>query len=65
MKHITYIDRYFVAGKETKEIRRSKVYGEFQAGYPSGWVTLIKVWNTRVNKMVYIRKDCELVEVID
>ena len=65
MNHITYIDRYFVEAKEVKEVRKSKVYGTFSQRYPSGVKTMIKVWNTRLNKMVVIRKDTELVEVID
>ena len=71
MKHITYIDRYFTSNAandniiEVKEIHKSKVYGERQVRHPSGWKTYIKVWNTRLNKMVEIRKDTELVEVID
>jgi hypothetical protein len=69
MNHITYIDRYFTAEDnkvvEVKEIRKSKVYGTYSCRYPSGMKTMIKVWNTRLNKMVSIRKDTELVEVID
>ena len=72
MKHITYIDRYYTGAVdadnhliETKEIRKSKVYGERSARHPSGWKTYIKVWNTRLNKMIEIRKDTELVEIID
>ena len=71
MKHISYIDRYFDGSltngrlTEIKEIRKSKVYGERLAHSPSGWKTFIKVWNTRLNKMVEIRKDTDLVEVIN
>ena len=72
MKHITYIDRYFTGAVdannhliETKEVRKSKVYGTYSVRYPSGMKTMIKVWNTRLNKMVSIRQDTELVEVID
>lgn len=71
MKHITYIDRYFTSNAtndgiiEVQEVHKSKVYGERQVRFPSGWKTYIKVWNTRLNKMVEIRKDTELVEVID
>lgn len=66
MNHITYIDRYFGENlTEIKEICKSKVYGTYSCRYPSGMKTMIKVWNTRLNKMVSIRKDTELVEVID
>ena len=66
MKHITYIDSYFGENlQRINEVRKSKVYGEYQVRYPSGVKTMIKVWNTRLNKMVSIRKDTELVAVID
>ncbi len=72
MKHITYTDSYYTGAADanghliqTTEIRKSKVYGEYQVRYPSGIKTMIKVWNTRLNKMVSIREDTELVSVID
>ena len=65
MNHITYIDRYFIEGKPAEAIRSSKVYGTYTTRYPSGIKTMVKVWNTRLNKMVSIRKDCDLVAVID
>lgn len=72
MKHITYKDSYYTGTVDANnhlvqvtEIRKSKVYGTYSTRYASGWKTMIKVWNTRLNKMVSIRKDTELVEVID
>lgn len=72
MKHITYTDTFFTGAvdannnlEQVTEIRTSKVYGERQVRYPSGKKTLVKVWNTRLNKMVEIRKDTEMVSVID
>lgn len=72
MNHITYTDTYYTGAVDanghlvqTTEIRKSKVYGTFSKHYPSGVKTMIKVWNTRLNKMVVIRKDTELVSVID
>jgi hypothetical protein len=72
MKHITYKDTYFTGEVDANnhlvqatEIHKSKVYGTYTVRYPSGIKTMIKVWNTRLNKMVSIHKDTELVEVID
>ena len=66
MKHVIYIDEYF--GENLTRIcreQKSKVYGETSTRYPSGWKTLVKVWNTRLNKMVWVRKDNDIVAVID
>lgn len=66
MKHITYIDNYYNEKMEfISEVRKSKVYGTYTKSFPSGQTTIIKVWNTRINQMVSIRKDTQLVKVID
>lgn len=71
MKHITYTDKFFKSvdanslPQQVSEIRRSKVYGTFLQWFPSGQKTMIRVWNTRLNKMVVIREDIDLAEVID
>ena len=72
MKHITYKDTYYNGQVDENnhlvqvtEIRKSKVYKEFTCHYPSGVKSMAKVWNTRLNRMVDIRLDIQLVEVID
>ena len=66
MNHVTYIDRYFGENlQRIEEVKKSKVYKTYTAQYPSGKVQMIKVWNTRLNKMVDIRADHDLVAVID
>ena len=66
MNHITYIDRYF--GENLQRVEntcRSKVYKIYSAHTPSGLKQYARVWNTRLNKMVDIRLDTDLVAVID
>ena len=66
MKHVKYIDRHFDENLKTVEtICTSKVYEVRPVRYPSGMVTKVKVWNTRLNKMVYVREDNDIIEVID
>ena len=72
MKHIIYKETYYTGAVdannhliETTRVQRSKVYKEFSCHYPSGVKKMAKVWSTRLNKMVDIRLDIQLVEVID
>lgn len=66
MKHVKYIDRYFDENLNSiKNECVSKVYDVRPVRYPSGMVTKVKVWNNRLNSMVYIRADREIIEVID
>ena len=66
MNHITYIDRYFGENLQVvKQTCRSKVYKTYYAHNPSGVKQYARVWNTRLNKMIDIRLDTDLVEVID
>ena len=72
MKHIIYKETYYTGEVDannhlvqaTRE-QRSKVYKEFTCHYPSGVKQMAKVWNTRLNRMMDIRLDIQLVEVID
>jgi hypothetical protein len=48
-----------------ENICRSKVYKTYSAHTPSGLKRYARVWNTRLNKMVDIRLDTDLVAVID
>lgn len=66
MNHIAYTDRYF--GKNLQRVEvicRSKVYKTYSAHTPSGLKQYARVWNTRLNKMIDIRLDTDLVAVID
>ena len=65
MNHVIYVDRLFVDGKEVMREQKSKVYGVYLVRYPSGVKEMVKVWNTRVNKMVSVRRDSEIVAVVD
>jgi len=66
MNHIIYTDRYFEKNLQRVEvICRSKVYKTYYAHNPSGLKQYARVWNTRLNKMIDIRLDTDLVEVID
>ena len=66
MNHIIYIDRTFDNNMNTVEIQcKSKVYGTFSAHYPSGVKKMARVWSKRLNKMVAIRLDHDLVSIID
>jgi hypothetical protein len=66
MNHITYTDRYFGENLQRMENTcRSKVYKTYYAHTPSGLKQYARVWNTRLNKMVDIRLDTDLVAVID
>lgn len=72
MKHIIYRETYYTGEVDannhlvqTTREQRSKVYKEFTCHYPSGVKQMAKVWNTRLNRMMDIRLDIQLVEVID
>lgn len=66
MNHIIYIDRHFDKNlMRVETICRSKVYRVSSSYTPSGLKKYVRVWNTRLNKMVDIRFDTDLVEVID
>lgn len=66
MNHIAYTDRYFRKNLQRVEvICRSKVYKTYSAHTPSGLKHYVRVWNTRLNKMIDIRLDTDLVAVID
>jgi hypothetical protein len=66
MNHIIYIDRTFDSNMNTVEIQcKSKVYGTFSAHYPSGVKKMAHVWSKRLNKIVAIRLDHDLVSIID
>ena len=66
MNHITYIDRHFNKDlKRVETICRSKVYKVYSSYTPSGLKKYARVWNNRLNKMIDIRLDIDLVEVID
>jgi len=65
MSHVIYVDRHFVDGKEVKREQKSKVYEIYNVRYPSGMKEMVKVWNTRVNKMVSVRMDSEIIAVVD
>ena len=66
MNHIIYIDRTFDNNMNTIETQcKSKVYGTFSARYPSGVKKMARVWNKRLNKMIAIRLDHDLVSIID
>lgn len=66
MNHIIYIDRTFDSNMNAVEIQcKSKVYGTFSAHYPSGVKKMARVWSKRLNKMVAIRLDHDLVSIID
>jgi hypothetical protein len=66
MNHIIYIDRTFDSNMNTVEIQcKSKVYGTFSAHYPSGVKKMARVWSKRLNKMIAIRLDHDLVSIID
>ena len=66
MNHIAYTDRYFRENlKRVETVCRSKVYRTYSAHTPSGLKHYARVWNNRLGKMVDIRLDTDLVEVID
>lgn len=66
MNHIIYIDRHFDKNlKRVETICRSKVYRVSSSYTSSGLKKYARVWNTRLNKMIDIRLDTDLVEVID
>ena len=72
MKHIIYTETYYTDEVDannhlvqTTRTQRSKVYKEFSCHYPSGVKKMAKVWSTRLNKMIDIRLDEQLVTVID
>jgi hypothetical protein len=64
MSYIIYKDEYFENGVKMFKEQQSKVYGTFTKRFPSGNVKMIKVWSTRLNAMINIRADHQLVSVI-
>lgn len=64
MSYIIYKDEYFQNGQRVVEEKRGKVYDTYSKRFPSGYVKMIKVWSTRLNAMMSIRADHQLVSVI-
>ena len=45
------------------KIVKVKCYGGYTTRYPSGAITLLKVWSTKGNCMTYVRADqCEIAD---